>query len=45
MNDILRTALTYLENNDRLIYSYRGNTFLQGGELYDSHRIMTDAAA
>lgn len=35
MNDILRTALTYLENNDRLIYSYRGNTFLQGGELYD----------
>ena len=35
MNDILRTALTYLGNNDRLIYSYRGNTFLQGGELYD----------
>lgn len=35
MNNILRTALTYRENNDRLIYSYRGNTFLQGGELYD----------
>ena len=35
MNNILGTALTYLENNDRLIYSYRGNTFLQGGELYD----------
>ena len=36
MNNILRTALTYRENNDRLIYSYRGNTFLQGGELYDN---------
>lgn len=35
MNDILKTALTYIESNDRLIYSYRGNTFLQGGELYD----------
>lgn len=33
---ILKTALTYLDNNDRLIYSYRGNTFLQGGELYDN---------
>ena len=35
MNRLLRTAITYLNNNDKLIYSYRGNTFLQGGELYD----------
>lgn len=36
MYRILETANTYLNNNDRLIYSYRGNTFLQGGELYDT---------
>ena len=36
MNRILKTAITYLNNNDKLIYSYRGNTFLQGGELYDT---------
>lgn len=35
MNIILQTALTYYENRDKLIYSYRGNTFLQNGELYD----------
>ena len=35
MNQILANAITYFENNDRLIYSYRGNTFLQGGELFD----------
>ena len=36
MNRIVETANTYLNNNDRLIYSYRGNTFLQGGELRDT---------
>ena len=36
MNRILQTALSYYDNNDELIYSYHGNTFLQGGELYDS---------
>lgn len=35
MNSILETAYTYFENRSKLIYSYRGNTFLQGGELFD----------
>lgn len=35
LNDIYQTALTYFVNRDKLIYSYHGNTFLQGGDLYD----------
>lgn len=35
MDRILETAMTYLNNRDSLIYSYHGNTFLQGGELTD----------
>lgn len=36
MNPILKTALTYLDNTDKLIYSYGGNTFLRNGELTDA---------
>lgn len=36
MNAIIKTAISYLNNNDRLIYSYRGNTFIQDGELHDT---------
>ena len=36
MDGILETAYTYFENRSKLIYSYRGNTFLQGGELFDN---------
>ena len=32
---VLETARTYLENTDRLIYSYGSRTFLSGYELYD----------
>ena len=35
MDSILETAYIYYENRSKLIYSYRGNTFLQGGELFD----------
>ena len=35
MDRILETAVTYLNRRDSLIYSYHGNTFLQGGELTD----------
>ena len=35
MLSIPDTARSYYENREKLIYSYRGNTFLQGGELYD----------
>ena len=32
---VLETARTYLDNADRLIYSYGSRTFLSGYELYD----------
>ena len=35
MKRIIETAKTYYENRDRLIYTYRGNVFTRGGELYD----------
>ena len=31
----METAETYYDNRDRLIYTYRGNVFARGGELYD----------
>lgn len=35
MDKILEIAESYYKNRGKLIYSYRGNTFLQGGELFD----------
>lgn len=35
MKGIIETAETYYENRERLIYTYRGNVFTRGGELYD----------
>ncbi len=32
---MIETAKTYYDNRDRLIYTYRGNVFMRGGELYD----------
>ncbi len=35
MKGIIETAKTYYDNRDRLIYTYRGQVFMRGGELYD----------